>query len=186
MGGVSPETYWASYKYEIKFWYTVACYWIFFVNYTVMHGFTSIKLKKCFEYPVFFTLVNESSIVVAVKIVILLKMIWSLIYPSLRRLNSLQDFTINFSKTKFILVLKLKKKKTTIFFWNKGNAQSSDFSWQRATAFRANFNKYIRLWWVRNNCEHVSSPLNSFSTCSSSFSSGFLRDADQYKYHSFH
>ena len=33
MGGVSPETCWASYKYEIKFWYTVASCWIFFVNY---------------------------------------------------------------------------------------------------------------------------------------------------------
>ena len=30
MGGVSPETCWASYKYEIKFWYTVASCWIFF------------------------------------------------------------------------------------------------------------------------------------------------------------
>jgi len=31
MGGVSPETCWASYKYEIiKFWYTVASGWIFF------------------------------------------------------------------------------------------------------------------------------------------------------------
>jgi hypothetical protein len=30
MGGVSPETCWASYKYEIiKFWYTVASCWIF-------------------------------------------------------------------------------------------------------------------------------------------------------------
>jgi hypothetical protein len=34
MGGVSPETCWASYKYEIKFWYTVASYWIFYVNWT--------------------------------------------------------------------------------------------------------------------------------------------------------
>jgi hypothetical protein len=32
MSGVSPETWWASYKYKIKFWYTVASCWIFFVN----------------------------------------------------------------------------------------------------------------------------------------------------------
>jgi hypothetical protein len=44
MGGVSPETCWASYKYEVKFWYTVASCWIFFVNYTMMHGSTNIKL----------------------------------------------------------------------------------------------------------------------------------------------
>jgi len=43
MGGVSPETFWASHKYEIKFWYTVASCWIFFVNYTMMHGSTNIK-----------------------------------------------------------------------------------------------------------------------------------------------
>jgi len=42
MGGVSPETCWASYKYEIKFWYTVAFCWIFFVNYTKMHGSTNV------------------------------------------------------------------------------------------------------------------------------------------------
>jgi hypothetical protein len=45
MGGVSPETCWASYKYEIKPWYTVASCWIFYVNYTVMHGSTNIKLN---------------------------------------------------------------------------------------------------------------------------------------------
>jgi hypothetical protein len=33
MGGVSPETCWASHKYAIKFWYTVASCWIFFLNY---------------------------------------------------------------------------------------------------------------------------------------------------------
>jgi len=33
MGGVSPETCWASYKYEIKFWYTVTSCWIFYMNY---------------------------------------------------------------------------------------------------------------------------------------------------------
>ena len=32
-GGVSPETCWASYKYEIKFWYTVASCWISYVHY---------------------------------------------------------------------------------------------------------------------------------------------------------
>ena len=34
MGGVSPETCSASYKYEIKFWCTVASCWIFYTNYT--------------------------------------------------------------------------------------------------------------------------------------------------------
>jgi hypothetical protein len=43
LGGVSPETRWASYKYEIKFWYTVASCWIFFMNYTAMHGSTNIR-----------------------------------------------------------------------------------------------------------------------------------------------
>jgi hypothetical protein len=46
MGGVSPETCWASHKYETKFWYTVASCWIFFVNYTVMHGSTNIKFTN--------------------------------------------------------------------------------------------------------------------------------------------
>ena len=32
MGGVSSETCWASYKYEIKFWYTLASCWIFYVK----------------------------------------------------------------------------------------------------------------------------------------------------------
>jgi len=66
MGGVSPETCWASYKYEIKFWYTVASCWIFYVNCTMMHGSTNIKWlinrKECgrkrsccnwWQYPVF-------------------------------------------------------------------------------------------------------------------------------------
>jgi hypothetical protein len=44
MGGVSLETCSASYKYEIKFWYTVASCWIFYVNYTMMHGSTNIKV----------------------------------------------------------------------------------------------------------------------------------------------
>jgi len=42
MGGVSLETCWASYKYEIKLWYTVALCCIFFVDYTMMHGSTNI------------------------------------------------------------------------------------------------------------------------------------------------
>jgi hypothetical protein len=42
----SPETCWASYKYEIKFWYTVASCWIFFVNYTMMHGSTTHQVYK--------------------------------------------------------------------------------------------------------------------------------------------
>jgi hypothetical protein len=42
-GCVSPETCWASYKYEIKFWYTIVSCWIFYVNYTMMHGSTNIK-----------------------------------------------------------------------------------------------------------------------------------------------
>jgi len=46
MGGVSPETCWASYKYEIKFWCTVVSCWIFFVNYTMMHGSKNIKFRK--------------------------------------------------------------------------------------------------------------------------------------------
>jgi hypothetical protein len=46
MGGVSPKTCWASYKYEIKFWYTVASCWIIYINYTVMHGSTNIKLSN--------------------------------------------------------------------------------------------------------------------------------------------
>jgi len=47
MGGVSPETYWASYKYGIiKFWYIVASCWIFFINSTMMHGSTNIKFTS--------------------------------------------------------------------------------------------------------------------------------------------
>jgi len=44
MGGVLPETCWASDKYEIKIWYTVASCWIIYVNYTMMHGSTNIKI----------------------------------------------------------------------------------------------------------------------------------------------
>jgi hypothetical protein len=52
MGGVSPETCWASYKYEIiKFWYIVASC-CFFMNCTMMHGSTNIKyyLFVCFLF----------------------------------------------------------------------------------------------------------------------------------------
>jgi len=45
MGGVLPETCWAWCKYEIKFWYIVASCWIFYVNYTMMHGSTNIKFN---------------------------------------------------------------------------------------------------------------------------------------------
>ena len=41
MGGMSPEICWASYKYGIiQFWYIVASCWIFFMNFTMMHGST--------------------------------------------------------------------------------------------------------------------------------------------------
>jgi hypothetical protein len=44
MGGVSPETCWASYKYGIiKFWYVVAFLGFFFMNCTRMHGSTNTK-----------------------------------------------------------------------------------------------------------------------------------------------
>ena len=43
MGGVSPDTSWASHKYEIKFCYTVASRWIFYMNYAMMHGSMNIK-----------------------------------------------------------------------------------------------------------------------------------------------
>jgi hypothetical protein len=45
MGGLSPKTCWASHKYEIKFWYTVAPCQIFYMNYTMIHGSTNIKLQ---------------------------------------------------------------------------------------------------------------------------------------------
>ena len=54
MGGASPETCWASYKYGIiTFWYIVASCWIFFTNCTMMHGSMNIK----FITPRIFTLV---------------------------------------------------------------------------------------------------------------------------------
>jgi len=46
MGSVSPETCWASYKYEIKFWYTVGSCWIFNVNYTLSSNYTSNNLPR--------------------------------------------------------------------------------------------------------------------------------------------
>jgi hypothetical protein len=49
IGGVSPEMCWASHKYEIKFWYTVATCWIFFVNYTMMHGSTNFMSPSSFH-----------------------------------------------------------------------------------------------------------------------------------------
>jgi hypothetical protein len=52
MGGVSPETCWASCKYEIKFWYTVAPCWIFYVNYTAMHGSMNIKSNLFITYVI--------------------------------------------------------------------------------------------------------------------------------------
>ena len=64
LGGVSPETCWATYKCEIKCWYTVAFCWIFFANYTMMHGFTHIKLepmflKQPYLHPLAFILCNS-------------------------------------------------------------------------------------------------------------------------------
>jgi len=51
MGDLSPETYWALYKYGIiKFWYIVASCWIFFMNCTMMHGSTDIK-KRVLSRP---------------------------------------------------------------------------------------------------------------------------------------
>jgi hypothetical protein len=43
IGGVSPKTCWALYIHEIKFWYTAASCWIFYVNYTMMHGSANIR-----------------------------------------------------------------------------------------------------------------------------------------------
>jgi len=51
MGGVSPETSWASYKYEIKFWYTVTSCWISHVKelvcYSVCIFFSSLSSLPC-------------------------------------------------------------------------------------------------------------------------------------------
>ena len=47
MGGVSPETCWASYKYGvIKFWYIVASCWIFLYEcWVLLHGWHLIRLQ---------------------------------------------------------------------------------------------------------------------------------------------
>jgi len=54
MGGVSPETCWASYKYEIKFRYTVASCWIFLCEFTLKFVFGILQLflitVSCPEY----------------------------------------------------------------------------------------------------------------------------------------
>ena len=42
MGGVSPKTCWASYKYGIKFWYTIVSCWIFLCELYVKFGIVSI------------------------------------------------------------------------------------------------------------------------------------------------
>jgi len=47
IGGMSPETCWASCKYGIiKFWYIVASCWVFLINCTMMHGSTDIKYSS--------------------------------------------------------------------------------------------------------------------------------------------
>jgi len=44
MGGVSPETCWASYKYGIiKFDTLLHLVGFFFMNFTMMHGSTTVK-----------------------------------------------------------------------------------------------------------------------------------------------
>jgi hypothetical protein len=49
MGGVSPETCWASYKYRIiKFYILLHLFGFFFVNCTIMHGSTNIKFGEMF------------------------------------------------------------------------------------------------------------------------------------------
>jgi hypothetical protein len=53
MGGMSPETCWASYKYEIKFWYTVASCWIFYTNYVTSSWaiFFSFHIHSAWQRP---------------------------------------------------------------------------------------------------------------------------------------
>jgi len=46
MGGMSPKTCWASYKYEIKFRHTVASCWIFYVNYGSQRSDVTTKKLK--------------------------------------------------------------------------------------------------------------------------------------------
>ena len=63
MGGVLPETCWASYKYGIiKFWYIVAYCWIFFMNYE-LH-------QPCMESVSNFTWVQPSNALMAWKVFI--------------------------------------------------------------------------------------------------------------------
>jgi hypothetical protein len=45
-GGISPKTCWASYKYEIRFWYTVASCWIFFVNNSTVYSLSGSQLSS--------------------------------------------------------------------------------------------------------------------------------------------
>ena len=56
MGGVSPETWWASYKYGIiKFWYIVASCWIFLYE----HGFV-VNIDSCKKYNALYGCVTWS------------------------------------------------------------------------------------------------------------------------------
>jgi hypothetical protein len=69
MGGVSPETCWASHKYEIKLWYTVASCWIFFfMNYfflfslqpTIVQSISQHCLcKYCYMFRHFYVVIRE-------------------------------------------------------------------------------------------------------------------------------
>jgi hypothetical protein len=47
-GGVSPETCWASYKYGLIKFDTLLHLVGFFINCTMMHGSTNLKLKICY------------------------------------------------------------------------------------------------------------------------------------------
>jgi hypothetical protein len=61
----------------------------------------NLEQKRLFEQLVVFTLIKEFSVVVAMKIVILSKIIWQSMYPSLRHLHLLHAFRTSFSKTNF-------------------------------------------------------------------------------------
>jgi len=57
MGGMSPETCWASYKYEIiKCWYTVASCWIFFYELyydaRIHEHQAKLAVQKCHPSPI--------------------------------------------------------------------------------------------------------------------------------------
>jgi hypothetical protein len=58
MGGVSPETCWASFKYEIKFWYTVVFCWIF--NVKVLHTYVSVFTPLAHSLFSSFVLIKQS------------------------------------------------------------------------------------------------------------------------------